>query len=114
MGKPRSSGSAKEEKERSPRRVLPHMVWLTPAELSTVLNCLDFVMGDRKTLTFDLATIADLREKIALAKFGKIRKADMPAIRQGKRIPAHHRQHSKTSRAQNSTEAPQPDQTIKK
>jgi hypothetical protein len=69
------------------RNTRPHMVWLDRYEMSVLLDAIDYYENEAKGKT---ANLLNVREKIALARFGKIRKSDMPAIREGKRIPAHH------------------------
>ena len=78
------------------RRILSHMLWLDRFELSVILDAIDYYENEAKArLERDPgkhANLLNVREKIALARFGKIRKSDMPAIRAGKRIPPHHQQ----------------------
>jgi hypothetical protein len=73
------------------RKILSHMVWLDRFEMSVILDAIDYYENEAKArLARDPgkhANLLNVREKIALARFGKIRKSDMPAIRAGKRIP---------------------------
>jgi hypothetical protein len=73
------------------RKILSHVVWLDHYEMSVILDAIDYYENEAHAwLTRNPgkhANLGNVREKIALARFGKIRKTDMPAIRAGKRIP---------------------------
>jgi hypothetical protein len=78
------------------RKILSHMVWLDRFEMSVILDALDYYENEAKARLErnpgKHANLLNVREKIAIARFGKIRRTDMPAIRDGKRIP-HTRKH---------------------
>ncbi len=76
------------------RKTLPHMVWLDRYEMSAILDAIDYYENEAKSrpYTGKLANLLNVREKIALARFGKIRKTDIPALRAGKRIPSHRKE----------------------
>lgn len=80
------------------RTILSHMVWLDRYEMSVILDAIDYYENEAKARLErnpgKHANLLNVREKIALARFGKIRKDDMPAIRAGKRIPAHRQEAS--------------------
>jgi hypothetical protein len=65
------------------------MVWLDRYEMSVILDAIDYYENEAtsRPWTGKRANLLNVREKIALARFGKIRKSDMPGIRSGKRIP---------------------------
>ncbi len=59
--------------------------------MSVILDAIDYYENEAKARldrnAGKYANLLNVREKIALARFGKIRKSDMPAIRAGKRTP---------------------------
>jgi hypothetical protein len=63
---------------------LRHMVWLSKSEMSLTLNALDRYAEQGKG---NLEVIGDIREKIALARYGKIKITEIPSIRAGRRVP---------------------------
>jgi hypothetical protein len=75
------------------RNILSHMVWLDRYEMSVLLDAIDYYENEAKAQhernPGKYANLLNVREKIALARFGKIRKSDLPAVRSGKRIPLH-------------------------
>jgi len=78
------------------RKILSHMVWLDKYEMSVILDAIDYYENEAKARLErnpgKYANLLNVREKIALARFGKIRKSDLPAVRAGKRIPLHLRE----------------------
>lgn len=65
------------------------MVWLDRYEMSAILDAIDYYENEAKSRPHNgkLANLLNVREKIALARYGKIRTTIMPAIRAGKRTP---------------------------
>ncbi len=83
------------------RTILSHMVWLDRYEMSVILDAIDYYENEAKARhernPGKYANLLNVREKIALARYGKIRKTEMPAIRAGKRTPTAHERTSPPS-----------------
>lgn len=76
------------------KKQLPYMVWLTKPEMTVILDALDFLAGfyaTRKSTHANEEIMGDIREKLVLARYGKIKKTEMSAIRNGRRVPNERR-----------------------
>jgi hypothetical protein len=65
---------------------LRHMVWLKKSEMSAILDALDHYAKTHSQTEI----MGDVRERIVLARYGKVLKTEIPAIRTGsRRVPTN-------------------------
>ncbi len=68
-----------------------YLVGFSKRQLTFLLNALDFYGNHMRG---ESPLLGDCRERIVLARYGKIRKTEMPAIRAGRRTPTAYKRTS--------------------
>jgi hypothetical protein len=67
---------------------LKHMVGFTKREMSFILDCIDlYARGEERCQLPMKKLVGDVRERLVLARYGRLKRTEIPAIRRGKRVP---------------------------